>query len=94
MRRRYCNRLPGRSRPLAAQPTIAAFIDSALTLPRAGLSGSALIKRMAEDMREAGHREGGITEDDLLRRGFTSAQIKLHAADARALAQQLAGASL
>ncbi|UGY14170.1 hypothetical protein HAP48_0037280 [Bradyrhizobium septentrionale] len=49
---------------------------------------------MADDMREASYREGGLTEDDLERKGFTRAQIKAHAADARALAQQLAGPSL
>ncbi|MHC1943484.1 hypothetical protein IF803_03760 [Bradyrhizobium sp. UFLA06-06] len=45
-------------------------------------------------MREASYREGGLTEDDLERKGFTRAQIRAHVADARALAQQLAGPSL
>ncbi|WP_223967798.1 MULTISPECIES: hypothetical protein [unclassified Bradyrhizobium] len=49
---------------------------------------------MADDMRAASYREGGITEDDLERLGFTRSQIKAHAADARALAHQLAGPSL
>ncbi|MGJ5149829.1 hypothetical protein [Bradyrhizobium sp. HKCCYLR1023] len=65
-----------------------------MTAPRAGLLADRLVTRMAEDMREAAACGGGITESDLLQRGFTASQIKLHAADARALAQFLAGPSL
>jgi hypothetical protein len=49
---------------------------------------------MADDMRQAASHGAGITAEDLERLGFTPAQVKLHGADARALAQQLAGASL
>ncbi|NEU95080.1 hypothetical protein [Bradyrhizobium uaiense] len=94
MRRTYCNRLPAANRTLAAPATVPDYIDTALVKPRAPLSPSETVKRMADDMRAASYREGGITEDDLERLGFTRSQIKAHAADARALAQQLAGPSL
>jgi hypothetical protein len=94
MRRRHCNRLPGKARPLAALPSIPSYIDTALVAPRARLSPTETVRRMAEDMREAAYREGGVSEADLLGRGYTAAQIKQHADDARTLAQQLAGASL
>jgi hypothetical protein len=93
-RRRYCNRLPGKARSLPVLPSIPAFIDTALTGPRARLSPSETVRRMAEDMREAAYREGGVSEADLLGRGYTAAQIKLHVEAARARAQELAGASL
>lgn len=96
MRRRYrlCNRLPGRARLQPALLQIPGYIETALVAPRAGLAPSQLVARMADDMRQAAGHGGGITEDDLVRLGFTRAQVKLHADDARALAQQLAGASL
>ncbi|MGJ4888904.1 hypothetical protein ACQR1Y_11960 [Bradyrhizobium sp. HKCCYLRH3099] len=96
MRRSYrlCNRLPGRARRQPDRPAIPAYIASALTPPRATLLSDRLITRMAEDMREAAACGTGITEADLLQKGFTAAQIKLHAPDARALAQRLAGPSL
>ncbi len=91
---RHCNRLPARPSRLVAHPSIPLYIDSALTAPRAGLPAGQLIARMAEDMREAAACGSGITETDLLQKGFTADQIKLHAADARTLAQFLAGPSL
>lgn len=93
-RRRFNNRGPGRSLPQPPYGSVPAFIDTALTPPRAGLTETATVKRMAEDMREAAYREGGVSETDLLGRGYTPAQIKLHGDAARKLAQQLAGASL
>ncbi|WP_128089575.1 hypothetical protein [Bradyrhizobium viridifuturi] len=94
MRRTFCNRLPAAGRALSALAIVPDYIDTALVKPRAPLSPSETVRRMADDMREASYREGGLTEDDLERKGFTRAQIKAHAADARALAQQLAGPSL
>lgn len=91
---RHCNRLP----PLPGRPAVRypvpAFIDSALVLPRATLAPTAAVKRMADDMRQACWREGGITAGDLEALGWTSCQVKTIAADARALAQSLEGASL
>lgn len=93
MRRRYrhCNRLPGcrqpRSRP---QPAIPAYIETSLVPARAGLSGDNAVARMAQDMREAAYREGGLTEDGMALLGWTPGQIKLHAADARTLANRQA----
>ena len=93
-RRSTCNRLPARRIKQRSRPSIPDFIATALVAPRAGLSPSDTVTRMAEDMREAAYREGGVSEADLLRRGYTATQIKLHGEDARALAQQLSGASL
>jgi hypothetical protein len=45
---------------------------------------------MASDMREASHREGGMTRDDLERLGYTAAQIDEHGAAARQLANRQA----
>lgn len=58
------------------------------------VTADTVIARMAEDMREAAAFGSGITEADLPGRGFTAAQIKLHAEPARTLAQMLAGPSL
>lgn len=91
---RHCNRLPAAQRPPLGYFSVPGFIDTALVAPRAGLAPTAAVKRMADDMRQAGYREGGISEDDLARLGWSSGQIKTYGADARALAQQLAGASL
>jgi hypothetical protein len=94
MRRTHCNRLPSAPRLAAAYGAIPAFIDTALVAPRAGLAPTSAVRRMADDMRQAAQREGGITEDDLARLGWSAGQIKTHGPDARALAQQLSGASL
>jgi hypothetical protein len=91
---RHCNRLPAARRPATAYFTVPSFIDTALVAPRSGLSPTAAVKRMADDFRQGAHREGGITGDDLEALGWTAGQVKTHGADARALAQQLAGASL
>lgn len=94
MRRTACNRLPSLRRTLVPQLRVPTYIDTALVKPRSDLSPNETIKRMADDMRQAGYREGGITEGDLEQLGFTRGQIKTYGADARALAQRLAGASL
>lgn len=73
---------------------IATLAPSALVPPRAGLAGSEAVRRMADDMRMAAAAAGGITEDDLIALGFTRTQVKTLAADARTLAQALAGPSL
>lgn len=93
-RRRFNNRGPGRSLPQPPYGSVPAFIDTALTPPRGGLTETNTVKRMAEDMREGAYREGGVSESNLLGLGYTRAQLKLHGAAARAMAQQLAGASL
>lgn len=91
MRRSHCNRLPGRSRFYPAAIVIPAFIDSSLVKPRAGLEGHAATAQLAEDMRQASQREGGISRDDLELLGWTPAQIDAHAGKARIRAQALAG---
>lgn len=91
---RHCNRLPAARRPATAYFAVPRFIDSALVPPRSTLAPMAAVKRMADDMRQAGHREGGLTAEDLEAMGWTAGQVKTHAADARVMAQRLAGASL
>jgi hypothetical protein len=91
MRRSTCNRLPGISRPLAAVPQIPPYIKSALVKPRAGLEGHAATAQLAEDMRQASSREGGISRDDLELLGWTPAQLDALGAKARQRAQALAG---
>lgn len=90
MRRSHCNRLPAATRPRPVQPSIAPFVDTSLVPARAGLDATATVAQMASDMREASHREGGMTRDDLERLGYTAAQIDTHAAAARARANELA----
>jgi hypothetical protein len=92
-RRSTCNRLPAAS-TLTPQATVSAIIDSALVLPRADLSGEAAIAQMADDMRLASQREGGITDRDLELKGWTGDQVKMLAPRANIRAQQLAGASI
>jgi hypothetical protein len=82
---------PGQPQPKPHFAAVSDLIDSALTSPRAGLSGQAAIKRMAEDMRQAAYREGGITEADLYLLGWTEDQLTTHCAAARQLADAMSG---
>lgn len=84
---------PSAASVLRPQPRIAAFIGSALVPPRAAMTDAEAIRQMAEDMRNASQREGGITEDDLEVLGFTRTQIKLLGRDAARRAQALSGLS-
>ena len=93
MRRRNCNRLPASS-TLQPAITVSSLIDSALVRPRASLTGHKATAQMAEDMRQGGHREGGVTERDLELLGWTAAQVRDLAAAANIRAQSLAGASV
>jgi hypothetical protein len=63
---------------------------SAFVPPRATLTGDTALRQLAEDMRQASQREGGVTRDDLELLGWTSAQLDATAAAARRLAQSLA----
>lgn len=94
MRRRYANRLPAAPSRLCTQAAVSAIIDSALVPPRAGLTGEAAVAQMADDMRLASQREGGVTDRELELKGWTSAQVKALAPRANIRAQQLAGASV
>lgn len=94
MRRSTCNRLSGVSLHLNLQASVPAFIASAFVKPRATMAPAEAKRQMAEDMRQAGQREGGVTRDDLSRMGWTSEQIDTLAAAANIRAQQLAGATL
>ncbi|MFC0243645.1 hypothetical protein [Rhodopseudomonas telluris] len=80
---------PGASRPSQPYAAVSELIDSALAPARAGLKGPAAIKRLADDMRQASQREGGITRDELELLGWTGAQLDAHAAEARERAQSL-----
>lgn len=90
MRRRYCNKLTPIS-TLRTQVTVSALIDSSLTKPRSSLIGPAAERQMADDMRQAAHREGGITDRDLELLGWTTGQVKELAGAANIRAQRLAG---
>jgi hypothetical protein len=91
MRRSSCNIV--KAGPSPRQPVIArpAYIDSALTRPRATLRGETAMRVMAEDMRQASQREGGLSRDDMLLLGWTAPQIESLVAAARERAQALAG---
>lgn len=93
MKRRHCNVLPAIS-TLAAQATVSTLIATALVSPRAGMPKAAAIRQMAEDMRQAGQREGGCSDRDLQLLGWTAGQIAEFADGANVLAQSLAGATL
>ena len=90
MRRRHCNKLTPIS-TLRTQVTVSALIDSSLTKPRSSLMGPAAERQMADDMRQAAHREGGITDRDLELLGWTPGQVKELAGAANIRAQRLAG---
>jgi hypothetical protein len=95
MRRfRHCNRLPAQPSFIAARPAIPAFIATSLIKPRAAMNDAAATRQMAEDMRAAESRDGGISADELEALGFTRAQVKTLAAAARQRAQALAEATL
>jgi hypothetical protein len=95
MRRiRHCNRLPGISRLLPPQAAVPAFIATSFIKPRAAMGPAETVRQMAEDMRAAEAREGGISADELKTLGFTAGQIKTHGDDARTLAQRLSLATV
>ncbi len=90
MRRSNCNRLPARGSRFTPQASVPAFIATSMVPPRAGLADSAVVRRMASDMREAAYREGGLTVDGMKLLGYTPAQISTHADAARIMADQMA----
>ena len=94
MRRRSANRLPAASGQIRPQSSIPSFIDSAIGKPRAQLEDGDAVHQLAEDMRAAYHREGGISRDELLGLGWEDRQLTSHAGKARTRAQLLAGTSL
>lgn len=89
----YTNRDAGITRPERSQPGIAPFIDSCMVKPRAAMPDAAATARMAEDMREAGQREGGMTTEALRLLGWTADQIERLGGRAREKAQVLSGAT-
>lgn len=70
---------------------ISKLIDSSFVKPRAAMSDADAKLQMANDMREASHREGGITREGLELLGWEAAQIDRLAGAARIKAQALAG---
>jgi hypothetical protein len=74
---RRTSRPPRPSARTAPRPfhNVPNFISTSLVPPRAAMSDDAATRQMAEDMRAAGYREGGISADDLETLGFTSEQI-------------------
>ncbi|WP_445493147.1 hypothetical protein [Rhodopseudomonas sp. RCAM05734] len=86
---RRTRRLPGIS-TIRPTVTISPIIDSSLVAPRAAMSDAAATRRMAEDMREAVYREGGLTEEGLELLGYSADQIGALVRPARAMANRLA----
>jgi hypothetical protein len=78
---------PSIRRPQAAVP---GFIATSLVKPRAAMNAADAVRQMAEDMRNAAYREGGINADDLETLGFTPEQIKAHGRAAARKAHALA----
>ena len=67
------------------------LISSNVFRPRSPLKGREAIEQMADDMRIAAARSGGVTSDDLALIGWSRAQILVHGDAARELAHRLAG---
>ncbi len=93
-RSRHANRLPPAPSRIHPQPGIPGFIASAIAPIRANLTADAAIARMADDMRDASQREGGVTREDLELLGWTPQQVTDHGVKARTHAQMLSGATL
>jgi hypothetical protein len=87
--RRRAARLPASATLIRPAPHIPSYIDASTVAPRAGLFGDAAAVRMADDMRAAGHREGGVTRDDLELLGWTPQQVTDLSGKARNIAQRL-----
>jgi hypothetical protein len=94
MSRRHRHTLSPAPTTIRAQAAVSALIDSALVKPRAGLTGGAATDRLADDMRQASQREGGISRDELEALGWTHAQLETLGSAARVKAQRLAGATV
>jgi hypothetical protein len=94
MRRSTCNRLPAAGTTLRPQASVSALIDTSLVKPRATLRGETAVAQLAEDMRQNGQREGGVTDRDLELLGWTSGQLKEIGPQANLRAQALAGAGV
>lgn len=95
MRRSTCNRLPGVTSALPRSITISELIDTSIAKPRAHLIGREAEHQLADDMRAAYQREGGIGRDELMGLGWTGKQLDGPLAEkARSRAQQLAGAGV
>lgn len=94
-RRSTCNTLPGRAgTTLPAQAAVSGIIKSAVVPPRADLEGRTAMRQLAEDMRQASQREGGVSRDDLKLLGWTGTQLDLYGEMARTRAQSLSRASM
>lgn len=88
---RRTSRLPGVTTTFQPRPSIPGYIGTSFVQPRAGLPDDAAKRQMASDMREAYHREGGVTRDDLKLLGWTGGQIDRLADAARIRAQAMSG---
>lgn len=86
-------KLPGVTTALPTPLKIAPYIATSAVPPRSELGREDAIRQMAEDMREAHYREGGIDRDGLELLGYTTEQITSLAASARRRANRLAQAA-
>lgn len=87
---RRCNTLPGVTSQTKPSIRIAPFIASSLVPARSAMKRDDAIRQMASDMREAAHREGGVTAEGLELLGYTPEQIASLVRPARVMANQLA----
>lgn len=87
---RRCNTLPGVASAPKPLPKIAPFIASSLVPARSAMKPADAIRQMASDMREAAHREGGVTSEGLELLGYTPEQIIALVRPARVMANKLA----
>lgn len=84
------SQLPGVTTAFKTPVRIPPYIGSSMVPPRAHMSTEQATRQMADDMREAAYREGGLTREGLELLGYTPLQIDSLATAARARANRLA----
>lgn len=87
------SRLPGTTTVFAAEPHIPDYIASSQVTPRAAMSDWQATVQMADDMRLAAEAGLAITQEDLVRRGYSDEQIAALNRKAIAIADAMRGAS-
>lgn len=71
------------------QARVPGYIASALTVPRATMTGEKAVEQMADDLRVTETRSGSVTREDLEVLGWSGLQIDRHISAARKTAQSL-----
>ena len=87
--------MPGRAgTTIRTQGTVSGIIKTALVAPRSKFEGAAAVRQLAEDMRQNGQREGGVSRGDLKLMGWSTSQLDMYGDLAAIRAQTLSGASV